>query len=130
MNPGYRHLLITGGGGGASRFDDSNGKVLLSSLPPQPPPTPQPPNSLLTHQQPPPPRRAFYHLNPEHAQSDANVEIRDGGGVEIYGLKSEGLFNVLWLRNASDVQLYGKSIVWVRVRVRVRVVWQCTPHLS
>jgi hypothetical protein len=52
-------------------------------------------------------RRAFYHLNPEHAQSDANVEIKNGGGVEIYGLKSEGLFAVLWLRNATDVSLYG-----------------------
>lgn len=30
-------------------------------------------------------RRSFYHLNAEHAQSDANVEIRDGGGVQIYG---------------------------------------------
>ena len=39
-------------------------------------------------------RRAFYHLNPEHAQSDANVEIADTSGVEIYGLKSEGLFAV------------------------------------
>ena len=32
-------------------------------------------------------RRAFYHLNPEHAQSDANMEVRDGSGVDIYGLK-------------------------------------------
>jgi hypothetical protein len=52
-------------------------------------------------------RRAFYHLNVEHAQSDANMEVRDGGGVEIYGLKSEGTYAVLWLHNASSVALYG-----------------------
>jgi hypothetical protein len=52
-------------------------------------------------------RRAFYHLNPEHAQSDANIEIRDGGAVDIFGMKSEGLYVVMWLRNVTDVNLYG-----------------------
>jgi hypothetical protein len=52
-------------------------------------------------------RRAFYHLNAEHAQSDAEVEVRDGGGADIYGMKSEGYFAVLWLRNATAVNLYG-----------------------
>ena len=32
-------------------------------------------------------RRVFYHLNPEHAQSDANMEVRDASAVDIYGLK-------------------------------------------
>lgn len=50
----------------------------------------------------------FYHLNAEHAMSDANVEIRDSqNGVAIYGLKSEGRYGVLWMRNSSDVYLSG-----------------------
>ena len=37
----------------------------------------------------------------------AQVEVRDGGGVDIFGLKSEGQFAVLWLRNATRVNMFG-----------------------
>lgn len=53
----------------------------------------------------------FYHLNTEHAESDANTEIADTSAtVRIYGLKSEGRYAALWvhsLRPGADVTLYG-----------------------
>jgi hypothetical protein len=50
-------------------------------------------------------RRAFYHANWEHSISDSNAEVRDASGVEIYGLKSEGQYAVLWVRNSTGVLL-------------------------
>jgi hypothetical protein len=49
----------------------------------------------------------FYQVNPEHAQSDANFEIRSARNVDIYGLKSEGNFAVLWIRDSDRINLYG-----------------------
>mmetsp|Transcript_71907 Transcript_71907/g.169260 ORF Transcript_71907/g.169260 Transcript_71907/m.169260 type:complete len:162 (-) Transcript_71907:462-947(-) len=50
----------------------------------------------------------FYHLNTEHAESDANTEIRNVSGVvNIFGLKSEGRYAVLWVRQSTNVHLYG-----------------------
>lgn len=51
--------------------------------------------------------RCFYHLNTEHAISDANTEIRDASNVAIFGMKSEGRYNVLWIHNSSNVLLSG-----------------------
>ena len=44
----------------------------------------------------------FYHLNTEHAISDSNTEIRNASNVSIYGLKSEGRYNVLWIRDSDS----------------------------
>lgn len=70
----------------------------------------------------------FYHLNTEHAQSDANVEVDKGANVHAYGLQSEGSglryltvssmrvqrglcttgrFCVLWIRNSVNVTVSG-----------------------
>ena len=46
-----------------------------------------------------------YHLNAEHAESDANVELVGARDVRVYGLKSEGQYCVLWMRDSQDVQL-------------------------
>ena len=43
-------------------------------------------------------RRAFYHLNIEHAQSDANAEIRDGGG---YATSNLTLFSTIYHRGVN-----------------------------
>jgi hypothetical protein len=47
-------------------------------------------------------------MNLEHAMSEANGEIvYRTGGVDIYGLKKEGSVPILWIRDSSDVNLYG-----------------------
>eukprot|EP00730_Choanoeca_flexa_P019543 TRINITY_DN9551_c0_g1_i1.p1 TRINITY_DN9551_c0_g1~~TRINITY_DN9551_c0_g1_i1.p1 ORF type:complete len:795 (+),score=134.21 TRINITY_DN9551_c0_g1_i1:141-2387(+) len=53
-------------------------------------------------------RLNFYHLNTEHAGSDANFEVRDSSAtVNIYGVKSEGQYCVGWVNRASNVTIYG-----------------------
>lgn len=49
----------------------------------------------------------FYQCNPEHATSDANLEIMDSKGVHIYGLKGEGNKPVLLIQRSEDVAVYG-----------------------
>jgi hypothetical protein len=53
----------------------------------------------------------FYHLNTEHAESDANTEITDTNAtVNINGMKVEGQYAALWvhaLRPGADITLYG-----------------------
>ncbi len=49
----------------------------------------------------------FYALNPEKARGEANMEIRTAANVSIYGMKSEGNYPVLWIRDAKAVDLYG-----------------------
>lgn len=52
-----------------------------------------------------------YHLNTEHAQSDSNTEVRNASGrVDIFGMKSEGHFGVLWVKDppaGARTTLYG-----------------------
>ena len=49
----------------------------------------------------------FYQLNTEHGRGDANTEIASSSNIEVFGLKSEGNFVILWLRNVENVTLYG-----------------------
>eukprot|EP00117_Sycon_ciliatum_P040114 scpid37149/ scgid29532/ len=49
----------------------------------------------------------FYQLNMEHGRGDANTEVINSKNVQIYGLKSEGNFVALWIRNSVGVSLYG-----------------------
>ena len=49
----------------------------------------------------------FYHLNTEHAVADANTEVRDATDVQIFGMKCEGYYPALWIRNSSNVLLSG-----------------------
>lgn len=46
-------------------------------------------------------RLRFYSLNLEHAQSEANGEIRNSSFVDVYSVKGEGNSVILWVR--SDV---------------------------
>ncbi len=50
---------------------------------------------------------AFYQCNAEHARSDANMEIRNTHNVNIYGLKGEGNFRILWVRDSDHVRVFG-----------------------
>jgi hypothetical protein len=50
---------------------------------------------------------AFYMLDPEHASSEAQVEFHDAQNVNVYSLKSEGIFTTLWMRNCRGVRIYG-----------------------
>ncbi|EDQ90501.1 uncharacterized protein MONBRDRAFT_36570 [Monosiga brevicollis MX1] len=53
-------------------------------------------------------RLGFYHLNTEHAMADANTHVRDNQArVDIYGLKSEGRYAVVWLERSCCVTLWG-----------------------
>lgn len=50
---------------------------------------------------------AFYHLNVEHANFDAQMEIRNCENVRIFGLKSERNNVVLRVTRSRNVSLYG-----------------------
>ncbi len=49
----------------------------------------------------------FYQCNPEHARSDANMEVRSARFVSIYGLKGEYYQPILWIRDSDHVRLFG-----------------------
>ena len=50
---------------------------------------------------------AFYMLNMEHAQAEANMEIRHSSNVDIFGLKVEGSLPVLWVADSRNITLFG-----------------------
>ena len=52
-------------------------------------------------------RTSFYSLNLEHAQSEANGEFRNASQVNVFGFKKEGSTVSLWIRDSSDINLYG-----------------------
>ena len=53
-------------------------------------------------------RLRFYSLNLEHAQSEANGEIRNASFVDIYSIKGEGNAPLLWLRGSvANVSILG-----------------------
>ncbi len=49
----------------------------------------------------------IYQLDAEHAQSDAQVEIRNAHNVTIYGLKTEGNHRALWVRDSERINVVG-----------------------
>eukprot|EP00935_MAST-01C_sp_MAST-1C-sp1_P001133 g1133.t1 len=49
----------------------------------------------------------FYHVNPEHAAGEAEMEIANSRTVRLFGLKSERNFCLCWIRNSSDILLTG-----------------------
>jgi hypothetical protein len=49
----------------------------------------------------------MYQVDVEYSVSDAMLEIQNARNVDIYGLKSEGNFLVLWVRNSDQISLYG-----------------------
>jgi hypothetical protein len=50
---------------------------------------------------------AIYQCNPEHALSDANMEIRSSRDVSIFGLKSEGNRCIIKIADADRVRIFG-----------------------
>ena len=53
-------------------------------------------------------RLAFYSLNLEHAQSEANGEIRNSSFVDVFSVKAEGNNVILWVRaDTSNVSILG-----------------------
>jgi len=50
---------------------------------------------------------AFYQCNPEHARSDANMEIRGAQNVSLYGVKGEYNQPILWIRDSDNVRVFG-----------------------
>jgi len=51
-------------------------------------------------------RLAFYSLNLEHGQSEANGEIRGAAHVDVYGFKKEGSTVSLWVRDSTDINIF------------------------
>ncbi len=49
----------------------------------------------------------FYHLQPQHARSEAMVELNDAQNVDIYSMKAEGDYTAVWIRNCRNVRFYG-----------------------
>lgn len=48
-----------------------------------------------------------YHCNTEHGRGDAMLEVTASAGVRLFGVKSEGNFNVLAITRSSNVSMYG-----------------------
>jgi hypothetical protein len=53
------------------------------------------------------PAFACYHCNTEHGRGDTMLEVAASEGVRIYGIKSEGNFNVLSISSSSNISMYG-----------------------
>jgi hypothetical protein len=49
----------------------------------------------------------LYQCNPEHARSEANMEIASSQGIDIFGLKGEGNRPILRVRDSSGVRVFG-----------------------
>jgi hypothetical protein len=49
----------------------------------------------------------LYQCNAEHAKANANIEIRGASNIDIFGLKSEGNYTVLWIHDSTSVAVYG-----------------------
>lgn len=49
----------------------------------------------------------FYHLQPQFARGNAMIEMRDAQNVDIYSMKAEGDFTMLWLRNCANIRVFG-----------------------
>lgn len=53
-------------------------------------------------------RLGFYHLNCEHGTGEAICEFAENSTeLSVYGLKTEGRFVTLWIRDCDDVSVFG-----------------------
>jgi hypothetical protein len=50
---------------------------------------------------------AVYQLNSEHSRGDSNTEVNGATDVALFGIKCEGNFPALWVRNSTRVRGYG-----------------------
>ena len=49
----------------------------------------------------------FYHLQPQHARSEAMVEFRNARNIDVYSMKAEGDVTIVWLNHCRAVRLFG-----------------------
>ncbi len=49
----------------------------------------------------------IYQCNPEHARSDANMEIRNSKNVTLYGVKCEANAPAVLIRNSENIRIFG-----------------------
>jgi hypothetical protein len=49
----------------------------------------------------------IYQCNPEHARSEANMEIQNARNVTIYGVKGEGNYPMVLVRNSENIRIFG-----------------------
>jgi hypothetical protein len=49
----------------------------------------------------------FYHLQPQHGRSESMVELNRARNVDIFSMKAEGDYTVVWMRNCRNIRLYG-----------------------
>ena len=49
----------------------------------------------------------FYHLNVEHAYSDADSEFNASSEIDVYSLKKENNAVAAWVRNCSGIRIWG-----------------------
>jgi hypothetical protein len=49
----------------------------------------------------------FYHLNCEHGTGEAICEFSNSTDLDVYGLKTEGRFVTLWVRDCDRVSVFG-----------------------
>lgn len=49
----------------------------------------------------------MYQCNPEHARSDANMEVRNARHVSFYGIKGEYNQPIVWIRDCDHVRVFG-----------------------
>ena len=50
---------------------------------------------------------AIYHINPDCGRGDATVEVRNSSQVSVFGMKSEGNYCQLWVRESSHILYTG-----------------------
>ena len=49
----------------------------------------------------------FYHLNCEHGTGESICEFSNSTDLDVYGLKTEGRFVTLWVRDCDRVSVFG-----------------------
>jgi hypothetical protein len=49
----------------------------------------------------------FYMINPEHGTGTAMMEIRNSSNIDMYSMKGEGDYTVLWVRASRNIRLFG-----------------------
>lgn len=49
----------------------------------------------------------FYMLEPQFAHGEAMVEFNDARNIDIFSIKAECNYTVLWMRNCSNVRFFG-----------------------
>jgi hypothetical protein len=54
-------------------------------------------------------RLAFYAINLEHSMAEANGEFNQAAHVDVFGLKKEGSTSILWIRDSTDISLFGTA---------------------